>query len=50
MKTTRGILSKIILGSALTVAVAFAGGCSKTGTTDGMKPMSDAEHQKMQGK
>ena len=47
---TRDILRKIVLGSGLAVALAFGSGCSKDSATDGMKPMSDAEHQEMQTK
>ncbi len=50
MSTKHDILRRVILGAGLTVALAFGGGCSKDSGSDGMKPMSDAEHQKMQGK
>lgn len=50
MSTKHGILGRIILGSGLAIALAFAGGCSKDSGSGGMKPMSDAEHQKMQTK
>ena len=50
MSTKHNILSRIILGSGLVVALAIASGCSKDSGSGGMRPMSGDEHQKMQTK
>ena len=45
------ILSKIILGSAIMVALAFTSGCATdTSTADQMAPMKGGEHQMMLNK
>ena len=51
MKTKHSILMAIHLSLGLAVVLAFASGCTtNTSTGDQMKPMSNAEHQKMLSK
>jgi hypothetical protein len=50
MNATRHVFRTILLGSALAVALALAGGRSNESGTDHMKPTSADEHQKTQTK
>ena len=51
MKTKHGIVISVSLSVGLALILSFANGCAtSTNTGDQMKPMTDAEHQKMLSK
>ena len=48
MKTKHGIAIAVSLSVGLAIVLSFANGCATdTSTGDQMKPMTDAEHQRM---